>query len=144
MQQLLDWTVRAILARLQRELSRLSGATEHREPEVHAERVEFIRDKLHQGGNYEAMKKGMLLCFAQAQRAAVITEAKVVDGALAYRIQVPILQTCQNSQQQSTQNLRDDGARLEDECRGSCRWSCDRAARRDCSVRGGFACREDR
>ncbi len=57
------------------------------------------------GGNFEAMKRAMLLCFAQAQRAAVISEATIVGGALAYRIQVPIIQTCQNSQQQSTQNL---------------------------------------
>ena len=56
-------------------------------------------------GNYEAMKQGMMLCFAQAQRAAVIVETKIQSGALAYRIQFPILQTCQNSQQANTQKM---------------------------------------
>ena len=56
-------------------------------------------------GNYEAMKQGMMLCYAQAQRAAVIVETKIVSGALAYRVQVPILQTCQNSQQTNTQKM---------------------------------------
>jgi intracellular multiplication protein IcmL len=56
-------------------------------------------------GNYEAMKQGMMLCFAQAQRAAVIVETTIRAGALAYRIQFPILQTCQNSQQANTQKM---------------------------------------
>jgi len=56
-------------------------------------------------GNYEAMKQGMMLCFAQAQRAAVIVETKILSGALGYRIQFPILQTCQNSQQANTQKM---------------------------------------
>ena len=47
----------------------------------------------------------MMLCFAQAQRAAVIVETKILSGALAYRIQFPILQTCQNSQQANTQKM---------------------------------------
>lgn len=104
-QQLLDWTVRAILAAY--------NVNYHDYPEqLNTASRKFTQNGWNsfatsyiQGGNYEAMKKGMLLCFAQAQRAAVITEAKVVNGALAYRIQLPILQTCQNSQQQSTQNL---------------------------------------
>ena len=56
-------------------------------------------------GNYEAMKQGLMLCFAQAQRAAVIVDTKLISGALAYRIQFPILQTCQNSQQANTQKM---------------------------------------
>jgi intracellular multiplication protein IcmL len=56
-------------------------------------------------GNYEAMKQGMMLCFAQAQRAAVIVETKIQSGALVYRVQFPILQTCQNSQQANTQKM---------------------------------------
>lgn len=104
-QQLLDWTVRAILAAY--------NANYHDYPEqLNAASRKFSRNGWNSfaqsfiaGGNYDAMKKAMLLCFAQAQRAAVISEATVVHGALAYRIQVPIVQTCQNSQQQSTQNL---------------------------------------
>jgi intracellular multiplication protein IcmL len=48
--------------------------------------------------------KQVMLCFAQA-RAAVIVDTKLISGALAYRIQFPILQTCQNSQQASTQKM---------------------------------------
>jgi len=64
----------------------------------------FARSYIN-GGNFEAMKKGMLLCYAQAQRSAVISEATTFEGALAYRVQVPIVQTCQNSQQANTQKL---------------------------------------
>lgn len=56
-------------------------------------------------GNFEAMKKAMLLCYAQAQRAAVIVDTKIQGDALSYRVQVPIVQTCQNTQQASTQHL---------------------------------------
>jgi intracellular multiplication protein IcmL len=56
-------------------------------------------------GNYDAMKQGLMLCFAQAQRAAVIVDTKLISGALAYRVQFPIVQTCQNSQQTNTQKM---------------------------------------
>ena len=56
-------------------------------------------------GNYEAMKQGLMLCFAQALRAAVIVDTKLISGALAYRIQFPIVQTCQNTQQANTQKM---------------------------------------
>jgi intracellular multiplication protein IcmL len=62
-------------------------------------------DSYIKSGNYEAMKQGMMLCFAQAQRAAVIVDSKIQSGALAYRIQFPIVQTCQNSQQANTQKM---------------------------------------
>ncbi len=56
-------------------------------------------------GNFDKMKQALLLCYAQAQRAAVIRRSMVVKGALAYEIQLPIVQTCQNSNQQTTQHL---------------------------------------
>jgi intracellular multiplication protein IcmL len=103
--QLLDWTVRAILAAY--------NVNYHDYPEqLNTASRKFslngwnsFAQSYIKGGNYDVMKKAMLLCFAQAQRAAVISEATVVRGALAYRIQVPIVQTCENTQQQSTQNL---------------------------------------
>lgn len=55
--------------------------------------------------NFDTMKRAMLLCYAQAQRAAIISEVTTVAGALAYRIQVPIVQTCQNNNANITQNL---------------------------------------
>jgi intracellular multiplication protein IcmL len=56
-------------------------------------------------GNFEELKKAMLLCYAESQRAAIIRQSTVVNGALAYEIQFPLVQTCQNTNQQSTQNL---------------------------------------
>jgi intracellular multiplication protein IcmL len=56
-------------------------------------------------GNYDAMKQGLMLCFAQAQRAAVIVDTKLISNALAYRVQFPIVQTCQNTQQTNTQKM---------------------------------------
>jgi intracellular multiplication protein IcmL len=58
-----------------------------------------------QSGNFEAMKRSRLLCYAQAQRAAVIRQTSVVDGRLAYQVQFPMVQTCENSNQQSPQSL---------------------------------------
>lgn len=69
--------------------------------------------------NFDTMKRAMLLCYAQAQRAAIISEVTTVAGALAYRIQVPIVQTCQNNNANITQNLIDQGARRPHERRGS-------------------------
>lgn len=56
-------------------------------------------------GNFDELKRARLLCHAQAQRAAVIHQTSYVRGALAYRIQVPIVQTCENVNQTSTNNL---------------------------------------
>jgi intracellular multiplication protein IcmL len=56
-------------------------------------------------GNYAQMKTARLLCYAQAQRAAIIRQTKMLSGRLAYEIQLPIVQTCQNSQQESTQRV---------------------------------------
>ena len=103
--QLLDWTVTAVLAPY--------NVNYHDYPvQLNASGRKFtptgwasFAGSYINGGNFEAMKKAMLLCYAQAQRAAVISEATVINGALAYRIQFPIVQTCQNSQQQNTQKL---------------------------------------
>jgi len=56
-------------------------------------------------GNFEELKRARLLCHAQAQRAAVIHQTSYVEGALAYQVQVPIVQTCENVNQVSTNNL---------------------------------------
>ncbi len=56
-------------------------------------------------GNLEAMKRARLTCYAQAQRAALIREVKVLRGRLAYDVQFPMLQTCQNTQMESTKRL---------------------------------------
>ena len=56
-------------------------------------------------GNLDAIKRGRMLCYAQAQRAALINQTSVTSGRLAYEIQFPILQTCQNTQQENTANM---------------------------------------
>ena len=56
-------------------------------------------------GNFDELKRARLLCHAQSQRAAVIHQTSNVQGALAYQVQVPITQTCENVNQSSTNNL---------------------------------------
>ncbi len=56
-------------------------------------------------GNLAAMKRARLTCYAQAQRAALIREVKVLRGRLAYDVQFPVLQTCQNTQSENTKRL---------------------------------------
>ncbi len=56
-------------------------------------------------GNLDAMKRARLLCYAQMDRAAIIRETKVIGGRLAYDVQFPIKQTCQNTQQEVTSRL---------------------------------------
>jgi intracellular multiplication protein IcmL len=103
--ELLEWTVKAVLAPY--------NVNYHDYPvQLNTAGRRFTADgwasfakSYINGGNFEAMKKAMLLCYAQAQRSAVITEASTFKGALSYRVQVPIVQTCQNSQQANTQKL---------------------------------------
>ena len=56
-------------------------------------------------GNFDELKRARLLCHAQSQRAAVIHQTSYVQGELAYQVQVPITQTCENVNQTSTNNL---------------------------------------
>ena len=53
-------------------------------------------------GNFDELKRARLLCHAQSQRAAVIHQTSYVQDALAYQVQVPIMQTCENVNQNST------------------------------------------
>jgi len=103
--QLLEWTVQAILA--------VYNVNYHDYPQqLNTAGRRFtgngwssFANSYIKGGNFEEMKKALLLCYAQAQRSAVISEVSAVQGALSYRVQVPIVQTCQNSQQANTQKL---------------------------------------
>jgi intracellular multiplication protein IcmL len=56
-------------------------------------------------GNLDAIKRGRMLCYAQITRAAIINRTSIVAGRLVYDIQFPLLQTCQNSQQESTSSM---------------------------------------
>ncbi len=56
-------------------------------------------------GNFDELKRARLLCHAQASRAALIHQTSMMQGALAFTIQVPVVQTCENVNQTSTNNL---------------------------------------
>lgn len=56
-------------------------------------------------GNLDALKRERLLCYAQPQRAAIIRATRVMNGRLAYDVQFPVIQTCQNVRQENTARL---------------------------------------
>jgi intracellular multiplication protein IcmL len=57
------------------------------------------------GGNFDEMQRARLTCYAQAQRSAVIRQTSIIGGRLAYEIQFPMVQTCENVNQQMTFDL---------------------------------------
>lgn len=104
--ELLQWSVKAVLAPY--------SVNYHDYPEqlntagrrFTAHGWNTFAEEFKRTGNLEAMKRARMLCYAQAQRAALIRETKVMDGGrLAYDVQFPIVQTCQNTQQESTTRL---------------------------------------
>lgn len=103
--QMLDWATRSVLAPYNVNYNdypeQLSKATR----KFSVRGWNSFANSLMDTKNFETMKRARLLCYAQGQRAAIISEVTTVDGALAYRVELPIVQTCQNSNQASTQNL---------------------------------------
>jgi intracellular multiplication protein IcmL len=103
--ELLNWTVRSLLA--------VYNVNYHDYPvEFSTARQKFSDSgwrsfgvSYKSSGNFNAMLEGRLLCFAQAQRSAVITESTIFNGALADRIQVPIVQTCENTNMNNSQKM---------------------------------------
>jgi intracellular multiplication protein IcmL len=57
------------------------------------------------GGNFDEMQRARLTCYAQAQRSPVIRQTSIIGGRLAYEIQFPMIQTCENVNQQMTFDL---------------------------------------
>jgi intracellular multiplication protein IcmL len=103
--ELLEWTVRAILAPYNVDYYNypVELNTASRRFTVKGWNT-FAASYIAQG-NFEELKRARLLCHAQAQRAAVIHRTSYLGGALAYQIQVPIVQTCENVNQSSTNDL---------------------------------------
>jgi intracellular multiplication protein IcmL len=103
--ELLDWTVKSVLAPYNVNYHdypvQLNTAGRHF---TQAGWNTFANSYIT-NGNFAELQKAMLLCYAEAQRAAIIRRSLVIAGALAYEVQFPIVQTCQNTQQASTQNL---------------------------------------
>lgn len=103
--QLLDWATRAVLAPYNVNYNdypqQLSAATR----KFTLRGWNSFATSLTDTKNFETMKRGRLLCYAQGQKAAIISEVTRVGDALAYRIELPIVQTCENSNQSNTQRL---------------------------------------
>src|SRR5271157_521657 len=103
--ELLDWAVKAVLAPYNVDYynypAQLNTASRRFTP--HGWNT-FAQSFIAQG-NFEELKRARLLCHAQSQRAALIHETSLRAGSLAYEIQVPITQTCENVNQTSTNNL---------------------------------------
>lgn len=103
--ELLQWTVKALLATY--------NVNYHDYPEqLNAAGRRFsvngwnsFAAEYMKGGNLDAMKRGRMLCYAQVSRAALINQTSVVAGRLSYVIQFPLVQTCQNTQQESTSTM---------------------------------------
>lgn len=104
-QELLQWTVRWVLAPYNVNYhdfpTQLNTAGRHYTQQGwNSFATWYIKN-----GNFEKMKQARLLCYAQATRAAVIRETQVIQGRLSYVIQFPVIQTCQNVNQENTQPL---------------------------------------
>ena len=74
-------------------------------PAVHGQGWNTWAASFIDSGNLAELKRARLLCHAQAQRAAMINQISSVQGALAYQVQVPIVQTCENVNQARTNEL---------------------------------------
>ena len=103
--ELLDWTVKAVLAPYNLDYYNypVELNTASRRFTVRGWNT-FAQSFINQG-NFEELKRARLLCHAQSQRAAVIHQTSFVAGALAYQIQFPLTQTCENANQTSTNSL---------------------------------------
>lgn len=55
--------------------------------------------------NFDKLQEARMTCYAQAQRSAVIRDTSIIDGHLAYQVQFPMVQTCENVNQVNTANL---------------------------------------
>jgi len=103
--ELLDWTVKAVLAPYNVDYYNYPILLNTASRRFTLKGWNSFAGSYIDKGNFEELKRARLLCHAQAQRAAVIHQTSYVEGALAYQVQVPIVQTCENVNQVSTNNL---------------------------------------
>ncbi len=103
--ELLEWTVKAVLAPYNVDYynypEQLNTASRRFTPNG----WNSFAHSYIATGNFDKLKQARLLCHAQSARAAVIHQTSFARGALAYDIEVPILQTCENVNQTSTNQL---------------------------------------
>jgi intracellular multiplication protein IcmL len=103
--ELLDWTVKAALAPYNVDYYNYPSQLNTASRRFTARGWNtFVQSFIGQG-NFDELKRARLLCHAQSQRAAVIHQTSYEQGALAYRIQFPIAETCENANQTSSNNL---------------------------------------
>ena len=103
--QLLEWTVRAVLATYSVNYHDYPTQLNTAGRRFSIQGWNSFAQSYMAGGSFEAMKRGRMVCYAQAQRAATIADTRITAGRLTYNIQFPVMQTCENSQQTSTNNL---------------------------------------
>jgi len=103
--ELLEWTVRAALAPYNVNYHDYPQQLNTASRRFSVRGWNTFANSYIQYGNFAKMKQARLLCYAQAQRAAVIRQSTMVNGALGYYIQFPIVQTCENTNEASTQNM---------------------------------------
>lgn len=103
--ELLQWTVKAVLAAYNVNYNDYPEQLNTAGRRFSTNGWNTFAASFAKSGNLEAIKRGRMLCYAQAQRAALINQTSIAAGRLAYEVQFPILQTCQNTQQESTTNM---------------------------------------
>ena len=103
--ELLEWTVRSALAPYNVDYfnyaKELNTASRH----FTLKGWNTFAGSYVERGNFDELKRARLLCHAQSARAAVIHQTTMVQGSLAYAVQFPLVQTCENVNQTSTNDL---------------------------------------
>ena len=103
--ELLDWTVKAVLAPYNVDYFNYATQLNTASRRFTVRGWNTFANSYVAQGNFDELKRARLLCHAQSQRAALIHQTRFERGSLAYEIQVPIMQTCENVNQASTNNL---------------------------------------
>lgn len=101
--QLLQWTVHAVLQTYSVDYHNYPKQLNDAGLDYSEQGWSTFAQSYIKAGNFEQMKKARLLCYAQAQRAATIPSTEIISGRLAYHVEFPMVQTCENTQQASTQ-----------------------------------------
>jgi intracellular multiplication protein IcmL len=103
--ELLEWTVEAVLAPYNVDYQNYAVELNTASRRFTVKGWNTFANSYIAQGNFDELKRARLLCHAQAQRAAVIHQTGFAAGALAYQVQVPVIETCENVNQTSTSNL---------------------------------------
>ena len=103
--ELLEWTVEAVLAPYNVDYQNYAVELNTASRRFTVKGWNTFANSYVAQGNFDELKRARLLCHAQAQRAAVIHQTGFAAGALAYQVEVPVIETCENVNQTSTSNL---------------------------------------